>query len=310
MHKIPKFFHFIFGLKPQNEPFHLVHYLCLASCIKVNQPEKVFFHYDHLPYGPWWDLIKNHLILNKINPANFFTEYQYEDPNIAKYRYAHVSDIIRLEVLDHFGGVYADMDTLFINPIPDQLFSRDYVMGKELVDFTQEAARISGGSLCNAWIASAPDATFGKIWLDKIREEFDGTWSAHSTFLPYKLSLKFSQHIHIEPETSFYTFDWTKSGIQNIFVNNKKVSAESYSIHLWSHLWWSSDRTDYTTFHAGLITPNYVAYASTSYSQLSRQFLPLDVKTSRFTYLMEQTVFLSKKMWLTIKSITRNYIKR
>ena len=46
---IPNIFHFVFGLKEQTEPFHLMYYLCLASCIEVNTPDKVCFHYHHEP---------------------------------------------------------------------------------------------------------------------------------------------------------------------------------------------------------------------------------------------------------------------
>ena len=34
---IPNVYHFVFGLRPQTEPFHLMFYLCLASCLAVNR---------------------------------------------------------------------------------------------------------------------------------------------------------------------------------------------------------------------------------------------------------------------------------
>lgn len=274
MNSIPNYFHFVFGFKPQTEPFHLAHYLCLSSCIAVNQPQRVYFHYKHLPYGKWWDRIKDKLTLNEVSTDNFVSNYAYEDKTIGQYRYAHVSDIVRLEMLDKFGGIYADMDTLFINPVPTWFFSKEYIMGKEKVDYTQVAGVEAGGSLCNAWIASAPGAEFGKIWLDKIKEEFDGTWSAHSTFLPYKLSQEYPDLIHVEPETSFFSLDWTQEGVKSIFENQVEVKPNNYSLHLWSHLWWSKTRLHYTTFHAGKITENYVKFAPTTFSSIARRFLP------------------------------------
>ena len=46
---MPRIFHFVFGLREQNEPFHLAHYLCLESCRHVNQPQAIWFHYANEP---------------------------------------------------------------------------------------------------------------------------------------------------------------------------------------------------------------------------------------------------------------------
>jgi len=52
----PRIVLFVFGLRPQDEPFHLVHYLAVASCRAVLQPDDIRFHCHELPYGPYWDL--------------------------------------------------------------------------------------------------------------------------------------------------------------------------------------------------------------------------------------------------------------
>ena len=41
MPRIPRTAHFVFGLRPQVEPFHLVHYLAIASCAEVVAPERI-----------------------------------------------------------------------------------------------------------------------------------------------------------------------------------------------------------------------------------------------------------------------------
>ena len=65
MARIPNIFHFVFGLREKTEPFHLMHYLCLASCLAVNRPEEVHFHFHHEPHGPLWELIKPRLRLRR-----------------------------------------------------------------------------------------------------------------------------------------------------------------------------------------------------------------------------------------------------
>lgn len=55
---IPNRYHFIYGLRRQTEPFQLLHYLCLESCIRVNRPESIRMYYHYEPYGPYGDLIR------------------------------------------------------------------------------------------------------------------------------------------------------------------------------------------------------------------------------------------------------------
>ena len=44
-------------LRLEPEPFHLVHFLAIASCLELVQPEAVHLHCAHPPTGPWWDRI-------------------------------------------------------------------------------------------------------------------------------------------------------------------------------------------------------------------------------------------------------------
>jgi hypothetical protein len=66
MPDIPNEYHFVFGLRPQGEPLHVAHYLCLESCRQVNRPDRMHFHYRHEPHGPWWDRVRPFLTLHRI----------------------------------------------------------------------------------------------------------------------------------------------------------------------------------------------------------------------------------------------------
>mgnify|MGYP003792354697 FL=1 len=96
------------------------------------------FHYQHLPWGPWWEMIAPFMKLQKIEPDKFISSFTYNDPKISQYRYAHLSDISRLEILIKHGGIYADIDTLFIKALPERLFEHKFVMGHEKVDWMPE----------------------------------------------------------------------------------------------------------------------------------------------------------------------------
>ncbi len=275
---IPNVFHFVFGLREQTEPFHLMYYLCLASCIEVNQPDAVHFHFQHEPYGEWWERIKPRLVLRPLEPEAALQDYRYEDPAIAPFRYAHLADFARLRILLAEGGIYADIDTLFVRPFPPEWRSRQFVLGRE------QSPRPDAGSLCNAWIASAPGAEFCRIWLNGMADAFDGSWSNHSTLLPHRLARLHPELIDVEPEASFYALDHSPRGIANLFLRDVALPEEAYSLHLWNHLWVDPRRRDFCHFHGGLLTVDYVAHARTTYARLARRFLPADEAGSRRRY--------------------------
>lgn len=279
MAAVPRVFHFVFGLKEQVQPFSLMHYLALRSCLEVNRPRSLHVHYQHMPWGPLWERIQPYLELRHLPQELPLSAYDYGDRTASEaFRYAHSSDFLRVEILNREGGVYADMDTLFLAPYPDELYGHDFVMGHETVDPHVTYAH-SGGSLCNALFFCAPGAAFATAWRREMGIAFDGHWSRHSTFLPFELSQRHPQTIHVEPSTSFFHLDWTPEGIRDLFERNVRLPACAYSLHLWAHLWTDRKRTDVTRFHEGRLTADYIRYADTTFAHHARQWLPDDLPT-------------------------------
>lgn len=273
--RVPNVFHFVFGLRPQTEPFHLMHYLCLASCIGVNKPDKVMFHCQHEPWGEYWERIRPQLTIMPIEPDPFISSFHYRDPDLDHLRYAHLADVARLEIIAEHGGVYADMDTLFVSPLPASFFERPFVMGREPAEWSA-AATEAGGALCNAWMMGEPGAPFAREWLSQTYQSFDGSWSAHSTLLPFRMSREHPEWIHVEPSRSFFAFGFDQFGIRDIFKRRVRDLDGIYSIHLWGHCWWDAGIRHAGFFHAKRLTPAYVRHAGTTYATVARQFLPAD----------------------------------
>ena len=289
MPRVPKVFHFVFGLRPQTEPFHLMHYLCLASCIEVNRPDAVVFHCQNEPWGEYWERIRPSLTMARLEPDAFIASYRYRDPGMDRLRYAHLADVARLQIIAEHGGIYADMDTLFVSPLPGAFFEHPFVMGREHIRAIA-SAKEAGGSLCNAWMMGEPGPRFAREWLSRTYESFDGSWNAHSCVLPYRLSQEHPDWIHVEPERSFFEFDFTLDGLRDIFKRNVRSLAGIYSMHLWSHLWWDAGERSHAFFHAGRLTPAYVRHADTTYAAVARRFLPADVAgQDRLTWARERS---------------------
>lgn len=275
-----------------------MYYICLRSCIEINNPEKVYFYYVHEPFGPYWELIKPSLSLVKVSPNIFVEKFKYPKIGRKKLNYAHQADFIRLEKLIEKGGVYADMDTLFVNKLPAELFTKPFVLGREpdiVVENTGEKER----SLCNAFIMAEPGSMFARRWLDQMESYFDGSWSNHSTVLPQKLSEQFPGEIHIEPQTSFYHFLWTMDGLRDLFERDADVPREVYSIHLWKHLWFSHWKNDFSSFNGLMLNETYIRSAETTYARLARPYLPSKEELSRADNLTAR-LRMQKKMKKTM----------
>jgi hypothetical protein len=289
---IPRVFHFVFGLRKQREQFHLVFYLCLRSCLEVNRPERICFYYHYLPYGRYWDLIRPHLTLVRV-PLNRDLESHYGRlSGHHRYSYAHHADFIRVEKVLECGGVYADMDTLFVNPLPEHLYRKEFVIGRER-DVFCPVRQVSRPSLCNAFFMGRKDARFLREWLAKMPEYFDGTWSNHSCYLPHEISEAHPDWVHVEPEVTFYRYMWTREGLADLFENVVTDHRDVCSIHLWNHLWWDRHRTEFSRFHHGLITERRIRDVDTTFNLIARRFLPDDGGTD----LMRMMAYRGRDAW-------------
>lgn len=266
--------HFVFGLREQDEPFHLLHYLAIESCRRVVQPDVIMLHLHQLPYGIYWDLARPLVELHRIEPIHAVESVAVDD-FVARYRYAHHSDVIRLDVLAEHGGMYADIDTIFVRPVRDEFWQANAVIGRE-ADVDDPETGMPVASLSNALIMAQPGAPFVVEWRERIIDAMDGSWSAHSCGLATKLAAEQPDNVHIEPQPSFSPFAHTRSGMADL-LERPLVAAqldETFSVHLCAHLWWEQDRTEFARFSAAAATEDHIRSAATPLAVAARPFLP------------------------------------
>jgi glycosyl transferase-like sugar-binding protein len=271
---VPRTAHFVFGLRPQTEPFHLVHYLAVESCRRVLQPTSIMLHHKWLPYGVFWDLIRPHVTLVEADEASEVLAADYDDTLVPEhYRYAHHADFVRLDALIEHGGVYADIDTLFIRPLPDELYDEEFVIGEEGPVRDERTGEVRP-SLCNALLLSAPGARFARAWRRGMGDALNGTWSNHSGFLARRLADEHPDAVRVEPSATFFPAACSVEGLRALLEQDDLDTARAASIHLWAHLWWRPERRDFSSVHAGMLTADYIRTVDTTYNLLARPFLP------------------------------------
>jgi hypothetical protein len=108
---IPSLIHFIWI--QVNKPFSRQEYLCLKSAIK-NTPYQVHLHTNLRPgqaeqYCPY-ALVGDRLTIHQ---EDYVCEYKG-----IQVRPATLSDILRIKILQEYGGVYSDLDMLWFKPLP------------------------------------------------------------------------------------------------------------------------------------------------------------------------------------------------
>lgn len=249
-----------------------MHYLAIASCIEVVQPDEVFVHCDELPYGVYWDLIRPHVTLHRVAPVPE-VDALAPDPLLAPYRYAHHADFVRLDALLTWGGLYADIDTLFLAPPPDACWTAPATIGREadVVDTLTGRVRPSSS---NALLLATPGSAYIAEWRRRMPGALDGSWSAHSCFLGHDLALEMPDAVHVEPQRTFHHFDPSPASLATLLETRVDDLTGIASIHLMAHLWWADARRDFSRVHAGQIDPTWVARADTTYAVAARRFLP------------------------------------
>lgn len=269
---IPRIAHFVFGMRPQDDPFHLVHYLAIASCLEFVQPDEVFVHCHELPYGAYWDLIRPRVTLHRVDPVRSIDDFGYL-PTVAPYRYAHHADFVRLDALAEWGGLYADIDTLFVSPLPEDCWSAPSVIGRE-ADMIDPATGRTRPSSSNAIILSRPHGRFVETWRGRIAGEFDGSWSNHSCFLGHDIAAAMPGDVRVEPQRRFHAFEPTPEGIGDLLQRDIDDLDGIASIHLMAHLWWSDARRDFSPMNGQMIDERWVRDADVTYARAARPFLP------------------------------------
>jgi len=264
--RIPRHFHFVW-LRPRREPLPLPWYLALASCFAVNRPERVSLYILEEPTGELWERIKDRLDVQRVALVPAVEAVPATSP-LKRFRWAHHADFIRLDKLLDHGGVYADLDTLFVSPIPERLFAERFVIGHE--------APVDGRpSLSNCLMLAEPGSELVRRWRGEMEAAFDGrSWTGHSCELVTRLCAERPDLCHVEPLRTFSAFEHTVAGVRRLMTGMDKDLDGIASVHLCAHTWWSWDVVWRTSLFGAMLTPDWIRAVDTTYTTLARPHLP------------------------------------
>lgn len=216
--------HYVFGMAEDfgGKPWSYVHYLAITSAVVVNNPARVWFWYQYEPKGDWWEKSKPYLTLRRIRAPKVIHGRPLLHP-------AHRADVVRLQVLQQYGGTYCDCDVWCLRPFAELQFN-GFWMGEQ-----QE-----GYGLCNATMGGVANAEFVTRWLAEYKtfrsRGHDEHWDEHSVRLPYALAGRYPESITVFDRRCFFEPTW--EDIRTVFLQPGERLARSYSVHLWESFSW------------------------------------------------------------------------
>ncbi|GAA6006888.1 uncharacterized protein JCM10292_000348 [Rhodotorula paludigena] len=249
--QVPPYVHYVFGLAPDfgGHPFHFIHYLCLTSALVTLRPEVIYFHYVYEPDTWYW-----HRFVRDVHRSGHTRLEMIRERDVQSVfgnkveHFAHKADVLRLEALRDYGGVYLDVDVLVVKDL-EPLYRHQVVMGMESQPNLDPALPPSG--LCNAVILAKPYSSFISRWLDSYRT-FDGrSWAQHSVTTPWKLARAFPREITVLNKFAFFWPIWDDDSLRIVHrslaysFHRAPSLAPTRDTQFTYHLWESASYTRY-----------------------------------------------------------------
>ena len=167
------------------------------------------------PIGAWWEFVRlriTNIDLVQIDAPETIYGQPIRDAT-------HQSDVMRIELLIHLGGLYLDLDVVLLKPL-DELMGFNITQGSETPD------RLGSG-----FILAAPNTTFLRIWHGQYRTFNDNDWNGHSVIIPMRLAMQFKQFINID----WYHIQHPNWEERHWLYDSGKLWdwKSNYAIHMW-----------------------------------------------------------------------------
>ncbi|KAL1527708.1 hypothetical protein AB1Y20_009093 [Prymnesium parvum] len=242
--RAPRLLHLIFGLTRDfgGKPFGLVHHLVIKAAAHYYRPASIFFYHVYEPSGEWWEKSRPLLSLRQVSPPTTI-----HGRTVRKFQ--HQADVLRLELLLQFGGLYIDMDVLLLHPLDDLIepqaisssahASSSPPRGSELVLAHEGVGGTIG--LGNAWMLAKRNATMLRLWYEKYRDFSDRIWNEFSVRLPSRIAAEHSlgvDQLGVLEYDSLYWPPWNAWGLAQLYRTPRCMLEHARAVHLWETKMW------------------------------------------------------------------------
>jgi hypothetical protein len=254
--QIPSIVHFVVGQGDRRQtqlryqlstPFEFINYITFLAARRHLRPKKFFVHYFQEPNTFWWNQMKKNPEINAI-----LVRTRQVNKIFKKFvdHHSHRGDIIRLEVLIKYGGIYLDTDVLTLRSFDPLLNLSDVIMAHE---------NDNPRTACNAVILAKSNAKFLRRWYDAFQSFDQNCWGCHSVLLPWKLASIYTDEIKVLPTNTFLRPRWGE--LKNFYESNDYNFASDYASHLWNKI---------NNAYLSKLTPDIALNANTTLARMIR----------------------------------------
>mmetsp|Transcript_7607 Transcript_7607/g.12119 ORF Transcript_7607/g.12119 Transcript_7607/m.12119 type:complete len:358 (-) Transcript_7607:242-1315(-) len=242
--RVPSIVHFVWITVP-SRPFQLADFLAVKAARVNIRPRCICIHVVNgtEPGGEWWNRARLYAeVLSARDPVDIFGK----PVNVP----AHKSDIIRMEVLMKYGGIYLDTDVIALRSF-EPLMDHSFLVAR---------GTMQKGDIGTAVILARRNSSFIHRWYTEYKNFDDSDWGHHALKVPYRLMkiTKEQDYAHLRDwSSSLHTnsslagvfgedftilnilYFYFPSYVQLDMIFKQDVSSqlrESYAIHLWSNV--------------------------------------------------------------------------
>ena len=222
---VPRILHLAWYGSKTRPAFRFHHVISVMSSLRFIQPQRLMFWHDSVPTGKWWTFIRQKInkttttliMIQRDAPKTIFGRPVYKDE--------HHSDIVRLEAVIKYGGIYHDLDVIVLRPL-GKLYCYQTTMGEELPNW-----------LCNGFFMSVANATFLRLWHDSYHTFNSDQWNYHSVQMPGIIAKGHPGLVHVEKDT-IHKPNWQDPGLRKLYDDGVSYNwtARNYAVHLWYRL--------------------------------------------------------------------------
>jgi len=213
--RTPRRIHFVYLTEAPSE-FPLIYYIAVKSAIQQNADYEITLHCNEPPVGRYWSLLEGTVTLRLVPmPDKIFGR--------PVTRVEHRADILRLEILLEFGGIYLDLDTICLKPFGRFLHEKA-VMGYE-----------NDVGLCNAVIVAPRNSEFLLTWYAGYVRFHNDQWNEFSVKLPLAIAKARPDLVDLAAKDVFFEPDYGPESLRRLF-DEVGHFPNAHIFHLWNHV--------------------------------------------------------------------------
>ena len=179
-------------------PIDFLFCLTILSLLHIAKVDKVYIHGESPPTGIYWSIIKDNpkiqVVFRHFQGKVFETDVKVTP---------HISDVLRADIIMKYGGIYIDVDAIFVKPLDINIRGYEAVMSPDIYFSNQHPFP----ELLNGGVTIAKkNSEFWRLQMQSMKHYIDSEWGYNALKMPYKIKERNPETILIDPHLQVICF--------------------------------------------------------------------------------------------------------